>query len=164
MFLLEFGLIHDGCIVNQLSRFIPRVRIVAVGGFVLSNGGANEIIALDCPVESEVESALEFLRKSQMIDSVSVVENSDHRVFIHLISNSAPEVGYCSETVNRNLCHKVGLEIQHEGVEQWKVMSTEVSYFETLIGDLKKMGDLKYHKVSREVSWEDLIAGRGENS
>lgn len=77
---------------------------------------------------------MEFLRKSQMI------ENSVHHVFIHLISNSAPKVGYCSETVSRNLCHKVGFEIQHEGVEQWKVMSTNVSYFETLIEDIKEMG------------------------
>ena len=161
MALLEFGLVHDGCIVNQLSRFMPQVRIVAVGGFVLPNGGANEIIALDCPVESEVESALEFLRDSQMIDNVRAIENSDHRVFIHLISNSAPEVGYCSETVNSNLCHKVGLEIQYEGVEQWKVMSTEVSHFETLIEDLKEMGELKYHRVSSKGSWEDLITERG---
>ena len=140
MFLLEFGLVHDGCIVNQLSRFMPQVCIVAVGGFVLSNGGADEIIALDCPSESEVESVLEFLRKSQMIDKVKLIENSVHHVFIHLISNSAPKVGYCSETVSRNLCHKVGFEIQHEGVEQWQVMFTNVSYFETLIEDIKEMG------------------------
>ena len=51
MFFLEFGLVHDGCIVNQFSRFMPQVCIVAVGGFVLSNGDADEIIALDCPSE-----------------------------------------------------------------------------------------------------------------
>ena len=149
MFFLEFGLVHDGCIVNQLSRFMPQVCIVAVGGFVLSNGDADEIIALDCPSESEVESVLEFLRKSQMIDKVKLIENSDHHVFIHLISNSAP---------------KVGFEIQHEGVEHWKVISTNVSYFETLIEGIKERGDLKYHKMSIQRSWEDLIALGRENS
>lgn len=163
MFLLEFGIVHDGCIANQLSRFLPQVRMVAVGGFVLPNGGADEIIALDYPEESEVESALEFLRNSHMIDNARVIEHSEHRAFIHLISNSAPKVGYCSETVTNNLCHKVELEIQHDGIEHWKVMSTESSYLGTLVEDLKKMGELRYHTVSTEGSWEDLISGRGES-
>ena len=73
---------------------MPQVCIVAVGGFVLSNGGADEIIALDCPSESEVESVLEFLRKSQMVDKVKLIENSVHHVFIHLISRKQEKMNF----------------------------------------------------------------------
>ena len=62
------------------------------------------------------------------------------------------------------MCDKVGLELQQEGVEHWKVMSSNVTYFETLIEDIKEMGDLKYHKMSIQRSWEDLIALGRENS
>jgi hypothetical protein len=30
------------------------------------------------------------------------------------------------------------------------------------VEDLKGMGELKYHKISEEGSWEELIAGRGQ--
>lgn len=162
MFLLEFGLVHKGCIANELSRAVPNVRMIAVGGFVLENRGADEIIALDNPTETDIESAMEFLRSSAIIEQVSVIERSPERAFIHLRSTTGPEVGYCSEVVERNRCHKIGLEIQHEGVERWRVRCTDRSYAEALAEDLKGMGDLKYHKISQQGSWEELIAGSGQ--
>ncbi len=161
MFLLEFGLVHRGCIANQLSQAVPNVRMIAVGGFVLENRGADEIIALDNPTDAEVDAAMDFLRSADIIDEVSVIERSGERVFIHLISNAGPEVGYCAEAVERNRCHKIGLEIQHGGVEQWRVRATQPAYLESLVEDLRGMGELKYHKISQEGSWEELIASRG---
>lgn len=162
MFLLEFGLVHRGCVANELSRAVPGVRMIAVGGFVVENRGADEIIAMDNPAESDVESALHFLRNSDIIKEVSVIERSSDRAFIHLVSSAGPEVGYCSEAVERNRCHKIGLEIQDGGVEQWRVRATHRSYVEALVEDLKGMGDLKYHKITEEGSWEELIAERGQ--
>ena len=162
MFLLEFGLVHRGCIANDLSRAVPNVRMIAVGGFVVENRGADEIIALDNPTESDIESAMDFLRSADIIKEVSVIEVSPDRAFIHLVSNAGPQVGYCSEAVERNRCHKIGLEIQHGGVEQWRVRATDRSYVESLVEDLKGMGELKYHKISEEGSWEELIAERGQ--
>ena len=130
MFLLEFELVHRGCIANELSRAVPNVRMIAVGGFVLENRGDDEIIALDNPTETDIESAMDFLRSSDIIEQLSVIERSPDRAFIHLTSNAGPEVGYCSETVERNRCHKIGLEIQHEGVERWRVRCTDRSYAE----------------------------------
>jgi hypothetical protein len=87
----------------------------------------------------------------------SLVERTAVKAFVHLKSYAAPAVGYCSQAVERNRCFRIGQEIQHEGVERWRVGCRDRSNAEGLIEDLKEMGDLRYHKIS-EVSSEELIA------
>ena len=157
MFWLEFGVVHEGCVVNELSRAVPNVRLICPGGFILNEHSADEIIALDGPTEAEVEAVLEVLQSSGSIAESSLVERTAVKAFVHLRSSAAPAVGYCSQAVERNRCFRIGQEIQHEGVEQWRVGCRDRSNAEGLIEDLKEMGDLRYHKIS-EVSSEELIA------
>ena len=157
MFLLEFGIVHEGCVVNELSRAVPDVRLICPGGFILDANSADEIIALEKPTDAEVEAVLGFLEDSNSIAESSLVERTPDRAFVHLRSSAAPEVGYCSQAVERNRCFRIGQEIQLGGVEQWRVGCGARSNAEGLIEDLKGMGDLRYSRVS-EASWNELIA------
>ena len=155
MYLLEFSIAHEGCVVNELSRAVPNVRFVCPGGFVINENAADEILALDDPTDSDLESVIKFMNESSSVDNFSIVEKTINRVFIYFRSASAPEVGYCSEAVERNHCFGIGHEIQHKGLEQWRVGCKNRSDAEGLVNDLKGMGDLQHHKIS-EVSWEEL--------
>ncbi len=35
MIQVEFGIVHEGCLVNELSRALPEIRFICPGGFVL---------------------------------------------------------------------------------------------------------------------------------
>ena len=157
MFKLEFGIVHEGCIVNEMSRALPHIRLICPGGFILGPNSADEIIALDNPTDGDVESVLTFLRNAPTIPEASLVERTPDRAFVHLLSSKDPAVGYCSQAVYSNRCFRLGSEVQHGGVEQWKVGCKERSYADALVEDLKAMGELRYHRLS-EASWEELIA------
>ena len=136
---------------------MPGVRLICPGGFILDANSADEIIALDKPTDGDVEAVLGFLEDSESIAESSLVERTPDKAFVHLRSSVAPEVGYCSQAVERNRCFRIGQEIQHGGVEQWRVGCRDRSNAEGLIENLKGMGDLRYHRLS-EVSWEELVA------
>ena len=42
---LEFGIVHNGCVVNELSRTLPDVRVSSVGGFRISPTRVDEVWA-----------------------------------------------------------------------------------------------------------------------
>ncbi len=39
MIQVEFGIVHEGCLVNELSRSLPEIRFICPGGFVLGPFG-----------------------------------------------------------------------------------------------------------------------------
>ena len=155
MFKLEFGIVHRGCVVNKLSRALPQVRLICPAGFVLDASSAYEILALDNPADEDVRAAIDYLKGSDNIAQVSLLERTADKAFIHIVSSAAPETGYCSQAVARNLCFPLSKEVQHGGVEQWEVGCMERSQADRLVEDLKGMGDLKYHRIS-QVSWAEL--------
>ena len=157
MFKLEFGIVHRGCVVNELSRAMPDIRFVCPGRFHLDADSADEILAFDNPTDDAVQLVLDYLRKSRKIAEVRLLERTPERAFVRLVSSEAPEVGYCSDAVERNRCFRLGYEVQHGGVEQWKVGCRERAQAERLVEDLKGMGELKYHRIS-EASWEELLS------
>ncbi len=89
MYKLEFGIVHEGCVDNELSRAVPDVRLVHPGGFIVSADLAEEVLALNNPTDAHVESVLEFLRESNGIAEVELLERTSDTAFVHLVS-SAP--------------------------------------------------------------------------
>jgi hypothetical protein len=157
MYRVEFGVVHEGCVVNELSRAVPSVRLVCPGGFIVSAESADEILALSHPTDAEVEAVLEFLSASPAIAESGLVERTPDHAYVHLLSQLAPAAGYCSQVVEKNRCFRLGYEIQANGVEQWQVGCAERSQAEGLLRDLPALGELKYGRIT-EASWADLIA------
>ena len=158
MFLLEFGVVHEGCVVNELSRALPNDRFICPGGFILNEHSADEIIALDGPTDADVEAVQPFLQSSGSIAESSLVERTPGRAFVHLRSSTAPAVGYCSQAVERNPCFRIGHEIQHKGVEQWRVGCRDRSNAEGLIEDLKEWGTFGITKHRGELGGVDRLS------
>ena len=76
MYKLEFGIVHEGCVDNELSRAVPDVRLVHPGGFIVSADLAEEVLALNNPTDAHVESVLEFLRESNGLAEVELPERT----------------------------------------------------------------------------------------
>ena len=156
MFKLEFGIVHEGCLVNRMSRALPNLKIVSAGGFIVNPSQADEILIIEKPTDQNVEAALSFLKNSGEIEVAKELERTDDKSFIRILTTAAPNTGYCSEAVSKNRCFNLNMEIQQKGVEQWQVGCLERSQAEQLVEDLKKMGTLKYHRIT-ESSWNDLL-------
>ena len=45
MYTLDFGIVHKDCVVNELSRKYPNVKIVCLGGIVLDPNLSNGLTA-----------------------------------------------------------------------------------------------------------------------
>jgi hypothetical protein len=155
MFRLEFGIEHRGCVVNELSRAVPHVRLICPGGFILDDRSADEVLVLDKPEESDVDAVLDFLGRSDGIKEAKLLERTVDKAFVRILTTVAPDAGYCSEAVEGNHGFRLGYEIQQGGVERWDVGLLGRSQAEALVERLKGMGELKYHRVS-EVSWAGL--------
>ena len=158
MFKLEFGIVHRGCLVNELSRAVPKIRFICPGGFILGPSSTEEILAIDKPDEGDVQAVMGYLKGSPGIAEAEVVERTPDKAFIRILTSANPE-GFCSEAVARNRCFRIGMEIQHGGVERWAVGSFERAQAEQLLKDLAGLGELKYHSIS-EVSWQALLEGQ----
>lgn len=153
---MEFGIVHEGCLVNELSRALPEVRLICPGGFILGPSSVEEIIVIDQPGQTDVEAVLSHLRAMAGITEAELLEHTGDRAFIQITVTALPGTGFCSEAVVRNRCFRLGMEIQQGGVEHWKVGCARASDARQLLEDLKSLGELKYHSVS-EASWEALL-------
>ena len=152
---LEFGIAHRGCVVNQMSKALPNVRFVCPGGFILPDGYADEILSLDRPSDADVVAVIDWLKGSSAIEELEMVERTDTSAVISILAKAEPPEGYCSQAVERNRCFRIGYEIQQGGVEQWIVGAEKLQYVESLVEDLKTMGDLKFSNVT-QASWNEL--------
>ena len=75
---LEFGVVHEGCIVNELSRALPEIRFICPGGFVLSQSSAEEIIVIDKADDRKIEATLDFLHTSEAIAEADLILSLIH--------------------------------------------------------------------------------------
>ena len=159
MFKVEFGVVHRGCLVNQLSRAVPSVRFICPGGFILGPTSAEEILVLDNPSEQELQAVLDHLEQDSGIAECSLLEQSGDKAFVRILTSASPGEGYCSEVVADNQGFRIGMEIQQGGLEKWKVGCFERANAEKLLEDLAKLGEIKSQSIS-EVSWQELL-GQG---
>lgn len=93
MYEMEFGIVHEGRVVNELSRAVLDVRLVCPGDFIVRADSADEVPALDNPTDAQVESVLGFLRESNSIAEVELLERTPDAAFVHLVSSAAPAAG-----------------------------------------------------------------------
>ena len=159
MFKLEFGIVHEGCAVNELSRALPDVRVISGGGFIISPHEADEVLIVDSADDGEVSAVIANLENSPSIDQVELLERTASKAFVRIHAIAGPPQGYCSQVVERNRGFNLGLEVQHGGVEHWKVGCHQHGQAEQLIDDLKQLGELRYARIS-EASWEALLDRR----
>jgi len=66
MFRVEFGLVHRGCLVNEVSQAFPDVRLICPGGFV-DGTLVEEVIVLDNPSEGRVQQVMAYLEASPKV-------------------------------------------------------------------------------------------------
>ena len=117
-----------------------------------------EIIILDHADEKERESVLNQLGKMVGVAEAELLECVGDKTFIRIVVTVSPHTGFCSDAVARNHGFRIGMEIQHGGIEHWEVGCIRASDAQQLIEDLKPMGEMKYHSIS-EVSWRVLLEG-----
>ena len=156
MYKLEFGIVHRGCLVNEISRALPEIRLICPGGFILGRNTVEEVIILDRPREKDTDRLLEGLKAKDGVAEVELLEQTPDKAFIRILTSVNPDAGFCSEAVTRNRGFRIGMELQEGGVETWTVGCIRRSDAERLVEDLKGMGDLKYHTI-REASWQALM-------
>ncbi|MBM4436421.1 MAG: hypothetical protein FJ029_04120 [Actinobacteria bacterium] len=154
---LEFGIKHRGCLVNEASRALPDLRILAPGGFLHGAKGAEEILVIDRPGPHDVDRFLNHFRGAPGIATVELLERTPDKAFFRVYVTQNPPDGFCSEAVFRNRGLRVGLEVQVGGVEQWTVACFRREDAENLVRDLQGMGDLTYHRIG-EASWGELLS------
>ena len=161
MFKLEFGIAHRDCLVNELSREMPQIRLVCPGGFILdpkTNDGitAEEVIAVEGASQTEDQEVTKYLENHRGVVEVEILEQTTQSTFIRFLTCTRPETDYCSEAVRKNQCFSIGTEIQQTGIEQWEVCCYDRPQAEQLIEDLNEMGELKYHRIY-ETSWANML-------
>ena len=156
MFKLEFGIVHRDCVVNELSRALPEIRIISAGGFITSPTEADEVLIIDSSSDADIDSFMNFLQNSPKIAEADLMKRLPDKAFVRILCSAGPETGYCSQAVYKNRCFNLGKEVQIGGVEQWTVGARQRLQAENLVKDLQEMGDLKYHTIT-EVSWNALI-------
>jgi len=157
MFKVEFSLRHRGCLVNELSRVLPEIRFICPGGFITGPSSVEELIVIDRPSDSDVQSVLGYLKGLQAIAEVRLLERTADKVFIYFKALTIPE-SFCSQVVEKNHCFRIGTEIQHGGLEMWQVGCVERRQAEQLLKDLEGLGELKDSSIS-ESSWQELLEG-----
>jgi len=153
---VEFGIVHEGCLVNELSRALPDIRFICPGGFVLGPSLVEEVIVIEQADDKTIKTVMNELDQMAAIGEAELLEHADGKAFIRILVTATPDTGFCSKAVERNRCFRIGMETQHEGIEHWKVGCERVSDAEQLIEELPALGELKYHSVS-EVSWHSLL-------
>ena len=157
MFRVEFSIVHRGCLVNEMSREFPELRIICPGGFITGDS-VEELIVLDKPTEDQVQGVLDYLAASPKVTEVALVERTAERVFILFICGPLPEA-FCSRVVQKHHGFPIGMEIQRDGLEIWRVACTDRGEAERLLEEIATLGDLKDSSIS-QGSWEELLAGR----
>ena len=155
MFKVEFGMIHNNCPTNQMSRALPHIRFVSPGGFELERSMIEEVAAIHNPSDDDVEAVLSYLGNTPGYDEFELLERTPQWAFIRWRATCSPQ-GFCSQAVDKNRCFKIGLETQHDGLEQWTVGCATRQQAEQLLEDLKELGEVKFGRIT-ETTWEQVF-------
>ena len=157
MYKVKFAIVHKGCVVNELSRTFPKLRIICPGGFVTGPSSVEELVVLDKPCDKDVEEVMGFFGKLSEIDNVELLERTADKAFLYFRSQRLPKT-FCSKVVETNSGFRIGMEIQEDGLEKWKVGCVTLSNAEQLLKDLRSLGELKDTSIS-QVPWQELLKG-----
>ena len=156
MFKVEFGVVHRGCLVNEVSRELPKLRIICPGGFVRGDS-VEEVIVLDGAGGSEVAAVIKYLEASPKVVEVEMLEQTRGKTFIRFVTTSPPEE-FCSRVVEKHHGFPLGMEVQRGGVEMWRVGVARREQAQGLLDDIEALGEVKHASIS-ETSWEELLMG-----
>ena len=151
---VEFSLVHRGCLVNELSRTFPDVRLICPGGFI-ADTSAEEIIVLDNPSPAQVEQVMAYLEASPKVVQVELLERTADRAFIRFVTRSLPEQ-FCSKVVEKHHGFRLGMEVQEGGVEVWQVGCARRKQAEELLEEIGSLGEVQHSSIS-EASWAELV-------
>ena len=154
MFKVEFGVVHRGCLVNEVSRAFPDVRFICPGGFV-EGSSAEEVIVLDNPSKNRVQQVMAYLEASPTVVEAELMERTTDKAFVRFVSISLPEE-FCSRVVEKHHGFRLGMEIQKGGVELWRVGCAKRKQAEELLEGLRALGEVKHSSIS-EASWEEMM-------
>lgn len=152
---LEFGIVHRGCLVNEMSRALPDIRLICPGGFILGPNTVEEVIAIDRPEQDDIDRVFELLEAKAGIAEAELLERTTDKAFIRILVSISPDTGFCSQAVARNRGFRIGMELQEGGVEKWTVGCIRRADAEKLVEELRTMGELTYQTIE-EVSWQAL--------
>jgi len=156
VFKVKFGLEHRGCLVNELSRQFPDVRIMCPGGFHMDDGNVEEIIAPFVTKETVIKDIISFLDKDSRVLEVELLEKNNGFAFIRFTSRVLQGATFVSDVVAKNRFFRIGVEEQSGGIERWTVGCVLEENTQKLLAELKTIGELKYGEVTKG-SYKELI-------
>ncbi len=157
MFMVKFGMVHEGCLVNELSRAFPMVKFICPGGFILGPSSVEELLVIDQPSDEEVNAVIHHLRNTRGVDQVKLLERAGNKAFVYFKACVVPK-RFCAQVVEKSRCFKIGLETQNQGLERWTVGCAERKDAEQLLLDLSELGTV-VEKSIIETSWQTLLEG-----
>ena len=155
MFKLEFGIVHNNCPTNQLSRNFPDVHFTSPGGFIIRPGLVEEVLVIDDASDRIVEEVMHFLNNTEGYELCELLERTPDRAFIRWQASCTPEA-FCSQVVEKNRAFKIGNEVQHEGLERWTVACFSRDQAEQIVEDLNALGEVKIANIT-ETSWAEVL-------
>ena len=157
MFEVKFSIIHEACLVNELSRQFPKVRFICPGGFIIGSSAVEEMIVFEAYDDRLVNSIIGYLEARDEIESVRLLERAGGKAFIYFRAGKPTHI-FCSQVVERNRGFRIGFEIQQGGLETWRVACVERADAEQLFKDLEALGQIKSRSIT-ETSWHTLLQG-----
>jgi hypothetical protein len=155
MFKLEFGIIHNNCPTNQLSRHFPDTHFTSPGGFIIRPGLVEEVLVIDDANDKVVDSVIHFLNNTPGYEECELLERTLDRAFIRWQASCSPKA-FCSQVVDKNRAFKIGNEVQYEGLERWTVACFTRNQADQIIEDLKDLGEVKIAEIT-ETSWDEVL-------
>ena len=78
-------------------------------------------------------------------------------LIVYFHSDRIPQT-FCSQVVEKNHGFRIGLELQQNGLEMWRVACVEREHAEQLLEDLEALGQIKAKSIT-EQSWQMLLNG-----
>ena len=158
MFKVEFHIVHQGCLANEMSRAFPTLRFICPGGFI-ADSSVSELVALDAPDDEDVQAVMDFFAGRDEIVEAKLLERTADKAFIHYTSSRMPET-FCSQVVQRNCGFPIGMEMQEAGLEKWTVACVKRGQAESLLKDLETLGQIQHADIT-ETSWQELLTPAG---
>ena len=89
--------------------------------------------------------------------TVDLLERTAAKAFVYFRALRRPET-FCSKAVEKNRGLRIGMEIQEDGLEKWKVVCVSRGNAEQLLKDLRSLVELKHTSIS-QAPWQELLKG-----
>ena len=155
MIKVEVAMVLYLCPTYRMSLALPHVRFISPGGFVVGDEMVEEVAAVYHPSDEDVQAVLDYLGSTPGYEHFELLERTPKWAFIRWRAVCSSK-GFCSQVVEKNLGFKIGMEIQHEGLERWTVGCATRGDAEQLLEDLHQLGDVKVAQIT-ETTWERVF-------